>query len=334
MTERKWLTEVDEYVCTLSEEVQKIAKDELGEDKHCRDQALESMRHWVTHNPRILNCRLDSNFLLRFLRFSKFSVVQAQIALERYLLLRQSYGVVFHNLDITIPKMSELLDSGFIFVCPKRDKKGRRVYVVRPGAFDLSKYTNGDMLKIAGTTFETLIEDEENQVKGFVYLADGHGCGLPYVTLFTPLELVRLVKNGEKTVPGRHVEIHGLNVHPTMKFAYEFGVSLISEKIRKRIRLYSSLDEFWASGNMELDILPKEYGGVMPMSEMIELWRGELLKSNALLQTHDKMEVQEELFSSKERDGAVSALQASSGTCGNEDSIYGVTGNFRKLEVD
>ncbi|KAB0792679.1 hypothetical protein PPYR_14638 [Photinus pyralis] len=334
MGERKWVSEADEYVCALSEDTQKIAKDTLGEDKNVRDQALESMRHWITHNPRILNCRLDSNFLLRFLRFSKFSVVQAQIALERYLLLRQSYGMVFREMDIKIPKMTELLQTGFLFVCPKRDKNGRRVYIIRPGAFDLSKYTNADMLKIAGIAFETLIEDEENQVKGFVYLADGQGCGLPYVTLFTPLEMVRLVKNGEKTVPARHIEIHGLNVHPTMKFAYEFGISLISEKIRKRIKLYSTIEEFLAGGTMELDILPKEYGGTTPMSEMIDNWKEELLNENARLLSHDEMAVQEELFSSKERDGAVSALRASGGTCGNEDSMYGVTGNFRKLEVD
>lgn len=47
------------------------------------------------------------------------------------------------------------------------------------------------------------------------------------------------------------------------------------------------------------------------------------------------MGVREELFSAKERDGAVSALKKTGISCGSEeDSLYGVTGNFRKLEVD
>lgn len=77
----------------------------------------------------------DSRFLLRFLRAKKFSVVQAQRALERYLLLRQTFGVAFCCLDITIPQMQELTDIGYLFACPKRDSQGRRVVVARPGDY-------------------------------------------------------------------------------------------------------------------------------------------------------------------------------------------------------
>lgn len=69
----------------------------------------------------------------------------------------------------------------------------------------------------------------------------------------------------QRTIPMRHKEIYGVNVHPTIKFALDFGMALISEKIRKRVRLYTSPTE------VELDkkLLPQEYGGVMPMKEMI-----------------------------------------------------------------
>lgn len=47
------------------------------------------------------------------------------------------------------------------------------------------------------------------------------------------------------------------------------------------------------------------------------------------------MEVNEELFSPKAREGAVSALKRGGISCGSEgDSLCGITGNFRKLEVD
>lgn len=39
----------------------------------------------------------------------------AQEAIERYLLLRQVYHPAFHNLDITIPVMDELLTLGYDF---------------------------------------------------------------------------------------------------------------------------------------------------------------------------------------------------------------------------
>lgn len=67
----------------------------------------------------------------------------------------------------------------------------------------------------------------------------------------------------------RHKEVHAINCHPSMKFAIDFGMSLISEKIRRRIKFYTSLEDCINSKYMDLECLPKEYGGTMPMAEMI-----------------------------------------------------------------
>lgn len=117
---REWVTEADEYICQLPLEDQETARRELREDEASRTQALQSFRHWISKNPRIENCRLDANFLLRFLRFKKFSVPQAQEALERYLLLRRTFSIAFRDLDIRNPRMTELIDRGVVFSSPKR----------------------------------------------------------------------------------------------------------------------------------------------------------------------------------------------------------------------
>lgn len=70
----------------------------------------------------------------------------------------------------------------------------------------------------------------------------------------------------------RHKEVHGFNIHPSMKFALDWGMGLISEKIKSRVKLYSNIDEVLDAGYVERDILPKEYGGTMPMSEMIGMY--------------------------------------------------------------
>jgi len=54
------------------------------------------------------------------------------------------------------------------------------------------------------------------------------------------------------------------------------------------------------------------------------------------LLNNDKMRVSLELYSEKAREGAVSALKQGFGcsSVGSTDSMYGITGSFRKLEVD
>nr|CAD7398712.1 unnamed protein product [Timema poppensis] len=367
-TMRTWLREEDVYECTLSEDTQRLAKEELREDAYTRDQALQQMRDWVRKNPRILNCRLDANFLLRFLRFKKFSCPMAQESLERYLLLRQTYSPAFNNLDITSPVMDELLTLGYMFAVPERD---------RLGVFDPYKYTNADMCRFHGLTYETMIESEESQVRGYVHFADGLNVGFPHLTLFTPKEAVRIVKNGEveleemnlhlrggrvenhlgkttpsapdrdsnldlpvlggraqhdkrRTLPMRHKEVHVINVPSALKFAVDFGLALISEKIRKRVKFYTCLEE--GLQFIDRSILPKEYGGTMPMAEMIALWKQELLAARATLLSHDEMRVKEELFSEQARQGSVAALKQTMSAI--PATSYCIPGSFRKLEVD
>ncbi|VVC93793.1 unnamed protein product [Leptidea sinapis] len=155
------------------------------------------------------------------------------------------------------------------------------------------------------TCYETLMEDEETQVRGLVHYADGSGVSFPHLTLFTPKEA--------RTIPMRHKEIYGVNVHPTIKFALDFGMALISEKIRKRVKLYTSVEDV----EIDKNLLPLEYGGTTPMKEMI---------------------VRLEMYSEAAREGAISALRSGANTCASADAVgdamRGLTGNFRKLEVD
>lgn len=64
----------------------------------------------------------------------------------------------------------------------------------------------------------------------------------------------------------RHKEFHALNVPPALSFAVDFGLGLISEKLKKRFNFYSK-DE--ALTKVDNSLLPLEYGGTMKMSEMI-----------------------------------------------------------------
>lgn len=66
----------------------------------------------------------------------------------------------------------------------------------------------------------------------------------------------------------RHKEVHAINIHPSVKFALDFGLTLISDKIRKRVKIYTSLEDA-VNQKMDTTLLPKEYGGTMPMKEMI-----------------------------------------------------------------
>lgn len=111
----KSITPIDDYKFTLSPETKKFIEKEFRETEETRKHAILSLREWAEQNKRIIKLRLDSNFLLRFLRAKKFSLPMAKELIERYLVLRlyvQEGIKLFHNLDVHQPVMQELLDLG------------------------------------------------------------------------------------------------------------------------------------------------------------------------------------------------------------------------------
>lgn len=330
----KALTAPDDYKFTMSDDLRRIAERELNETDDRRNHALQMLRDWAEKNPRIVKVRMDSNFLLKFLRAKKFSIPVAQENIERFLLLRFIRdGNVFMNLDCRLPKLAKLLDLGYMFALPKRDKNGRRVMFYRPGVFDLNEFSNDDMVRVHGICYETILADEENQIRGIVHAGVGTGIGLQYLTLFTIKEAVRITKNGERLLPMRHQEMHGCNINPALKIAVEWGMTLISEKLRNRIRLYTDIKDI----EMDKSLLPKEYGGIMPMAEMIKLWKAEVEAHRATLLNDDKMAVHLHMYPEAAREGSVSSLKQNLNGCSGfkeNNSTYGLAGSFRKLEVD
>lgn len=111
----KSITPVDDYKFTLSDELKKLAEEELRETDEIRDNAIRAIREWAIKNQRIVSLRLDAKFILRFLRFKKFSIPMAQECLERYLVLRKYFyegQFIYQKFDYTQPALFDLLNKG------------------------------------------------------------------------------------------------------------------------------------------------------------------------------------------------------------------------------
>lgn len=99
----------------MSDELKELAAKELRETEETRANAIHAIREWAIKNPRIVSLRLDAKFILRFLRFKKFSIPMAQEALERYLVLRKYFfegQYIYQNFDYQLPALTELIDRG------------------------------------------------------------------------------------------------------------------------------------------------------------------------------------------------------------------------------
>lgn len=184
----------DPYFCSLSPAMKIIAKEELHEDDNIRFQALNQFREWISKHPRIKKCRTDSLFLLRFLRTKKFSVPEACEMLERYLTIRQLFPQWFSKLDILDPTISEIFDNGYLVPLPQRDDNGRQIIMSVAKNFDPYKYTSVQMARVHSLICEGLLDDEQSQVAGYVYINDESGINMGFASLWSLSDLRNMIK--------------------------------------------------------------------------------------------------------------------------------------------
>ncbi|KAK6622037.1 hypothetical protein RUM44_001844 [Polyplax serrata] len=300
-----------------SEELKKVAEEELRETDSLRASSLKQLRECIKKHPDIKKCRTDSAFLLRFLRTKKFSVPLALAMIERYLAIRQLYPHWFRNLSVDDPVINEIIDKGYLVPLPLRDEHGRKVILSCPGKFDPYKYTAADMTKTHSLLVECLMDDEESQIRGYTYVNDESGLSMSHISLWSLSDIRSLMKCIQNSTPMRHKSTHFINIPHYANKVFEFFLGLLNDKLKGRVISHNSLDDF--KEHISPKILPKEYGGEVPLKDMIDKFKEEMKKQREAIAALDEMEID---------------LSKRSKMADLEDELTGVAGSFRKLEVD
>ncbi|XP_014481082.1 PREDICTED: rhophilin-2 [Dinoponera quadriceps] len=305
-----------EYKTTLDSEMLEIARLELREDDNTREQALEQFRHWLEKHPTIKKCRTNSLFLLRFLRTKKFSLPMAQEMLERYITFRQLYPDWFKKLDIEDPDLEAIIDSGYLVPLPKRDQHGRKVILSCAGRFDPYKFSSVHMARIHSMVMETLMDDEENQVRGYTYINDVSGLTMGHLSAWSLTDIRNILRCIQNGTPVRHKYTHLINIPGSVAKIIEFSISLLNDKLKARVMIHKDMDELRDA--IDPKILPEEYGGEVPLAEMIAEFKKDLKRHRDRLIALDEMYIE---ISPKDYHA-------------NNEEFGGICGSFRKLEVD
>jgi hypothetical protein len=211
-------------------------------------------------------------------------------------------------------RMKELYDSGYIFPLLERDANGSRVIFVQASKFDTTKFTFADLLKVFNFVIFTLLEEEETQINGIVYVLDQKDISMDYILLFSLIDLKRYLECVQNAIPARQKCGIWTNLPSFATKIAEILKSLVSKKLRDRGHFFSDFGSL--ESLIDKKILPKEYGGEISSEKMIDEFRKIAHERHHLLQAIENIVVDERFI--KNYSGA------------SENEI----GSFRKLEID
>lgn len=312
----------DKYETKLSKVYLEIAEKALHETESIRTQSLAQMREWISKDPYIKKCRTDALFLIRYLRAKKFNVPAACTLYQKYLINRQVYPDWFKSLDVDDPHLVELLHGGFFVPLPDRDSRGRQVILHRFSHLNADKFTSTDVFRVQEMLHQTMYDDEETQIAGFVYIFDYRGITMKHVAMFSLVDFKNYTKMVRSGCPVRMTSLLVLNMPAFLQAFYEITMAAMQQKVRDRFKMFKSLEDF--QKEVDIDIFPEEYGGKMKTENIIS----EIHKK---MQTkREKILALDEMLVDVPKDMNGEWYQQSS----NGNIQAGVIGSFRKLDLD
>ncbi|XP_050418587.1 alpha-tocopherol transfer protein-like isoform X2 [Patella vulgata] len=177
------------FKSTLSAELLEKAKNELNEDPETRNVEINTLRTRIQSCPG-LKSRLDSEFLVRFLRAKKFDQERAFNLVKSYYKIRKDNPEMFK--DMVPSAVDCVIESKVTGVLDHTDKQGRKVMIVRPGKWDPSQCPLMDIFKLNYLTLSKLIEDEETQVNGVILMVELGEITWTHAKAISPLFAKRL----------------------------------------------------------------------------------------------------------------------------------------------
>ncbi|XP_058828317.1 clavesin-2-like [Topomyia yanbarensis] len=309
----------DDAMLEMSDFFQNIAK-ELGEDEFIREQSIQQLREWIAKHPHIKRCRTDAPFLLRFLRAKKYSFINAAKTLESFLTARTKHRQWFNNFDIDDPALADLVDTSYLFPLPRLDSKGRVVFFICSSKFNPAKHTIISPIQLIHMMGEIYYETQEISCAGCVWIFDMEKTDKRVLGMITVQDIRTLTDLVNTAAAARIKELHFINTPAVFRTIANLILQLMSEKIRSRVFCHPSLEDLHSK--MDKSLLPKEFGGELPMAELTANYKKLCRKMRPRLLAMNDMEI--ELvdnpndiwtnYSGRLEDGAI--------------------GSFRKLQVD
>ncbi|XP_067937459.1 alpha-tocopherol transfer protein-like [Watersipora subatra] len=302
---------------TLSEALQEKARAELGEKVEWRERDIQALRDLVKADLELYCPHEDDAFLLMFLRARKFDYDSAAKLIHRYFEVRVEYEDFYKGFRPSMAK--SLYEKGLYVRLPRIKETDPQPVLTRVGNWDVETHTMEEVLRGNIIQIEKLIRIKENQVTGVVLLMDLNGITWSHAKQANPFLAKRIMSIIQHAMPCRVKGMHYINVPHFFDYVFGIAKQFMTEKLRNRIHTHVTPETL--KDHFDLEMLPDFLGGKYDIEPIAKEWAQEMLDS-------------EQDFVAREKYGIRKVDAVSSNQGNSADAAGGITGTFKKLNVD
>lgn len=274
------------------------------------------LQQWMQQQPHMPNfSELDVIF---FFHACNYSMELTKRTIETYLSVRTHCPEFFHDLDVERTELKRTMSTVAIIPLEKATPEGNRVIFGRLADTDTSKFNFSDILKLYCMVFDSWMA-EEGIEKGHIIVMDLKGVTLGHVARLGLVAMKKFLFYLQEAAPIRLVGFHFINTVSFVDKILALMNPFMKKELQQMIQLHSNMETFYKS--VPRDILPSDYGGLQVTSnEMKDKIYKKLVSKRQFMMEFEKSR----LINEKLRPGKPKSAS----------DLFGVEGNFKKLEFD
>ncbi|XP_075167485.1 alpha-tocopherol transfer protein-like [Haematobia irritans] len=302
----------------LSQALQKKAIAELNENPSRIADDLKIFKEWIQMQPHIRS-RMNDQFLIAFLRGCKYSLEKAKKKLDTYYTMRTNLPDLLYSM-YNEQKMRAIMRMSMGAYLPlPLGEDGPRIVLMRPGNFDPDIISIFDIIKLDVLVHDILmLEDDNCVVSGFIHMVDMAGFTTKQMMQLQPTRMKRIIYYMEGALPVRTRSSHMFNTGSTFETIFNMMKPMLPDKVKERMVVHPTMESVYEK--IPLKYFPKEYGGENgSIEEIIAAGEEMLMKYREFITEEKHYGTDEKLRPGKPIDF---------------ESMFGLDGSFRKLEVD
>lgn len=245
-----------------------VSKPNEEEDAAEVQRCIERLRE-LLQGEKTLKIRDDDKFLLRYLRWLSFDPDTA------FNKMKDIYKFRAEKKEWHCSKppceYEDILALNAQVMLSDRDRRGRRVYLVKIGNIDTNKknVTIYRLNQVDDMWMEVAMEEEETQKNGLAAIVDMEGYSLKLFRWLTPNN----ISTGSRkfyNLAFPSIDIHVVNTSFLMNTSIALVFPFLDSKVKEHIHFHNT---DWPSLHKHInpEILPQEYGGHVPSLDYVKL---------------------------------------------------------------
>ncbi|XP_018400285.1 PREDICTED: alpha-tocopherol transfer protein-like [Cyphomyrmex costatus] len=294
-----------------------ILEEEMKRNPQLKLSDVQSLREWCEKQPHLP--KIEDSFLVLFLHSNYYKMKPTKNTIENYYTTRTHLPEIFCNRDPLEEKgLQQSFKTMAIFPLNGLTKEGYKMIFVTFLDSDPSSYNQNAVFKYA-----TMLTDihflMDGLINGYIIIIDADKFSFGHMMRTNPLEVKKHVYYIQEALPIRLKAIHVINAAPAAELLMKMAKPFMKNELMHIIHFHLSLESL--SEYIPVDALPNETGGKA----------GSVHK---LAEIHKKkFEDYREWFLLDESTRRVNeALRIGKSKTVND--LFGIDGNFKKLDID